>query len=92
MDKPENPLMGIDQVLLEDQILIKASQSSRSINKLIVTGERYDEPVIKERIYRELLQFIIDLIGVEYSREACNYAELIGFSNLVGNFLSSQYF
>ena len=79
-------MSGIDQVLLEDQLLGSATEASKSVGKLIEAGERYDEQETKDLIYRDLLKFVIDEIGDDYSREASNYAELIGFSSLVSFF------
>lgn len=77
-------------MLLEDQLLLSANEASKSVAKLIGTGERYDEQEIQDLIYEDLLKFVIDEIGDEHSREACNYAELIGFSFLVGLFSFTQ--
>ena len=66
---------------------VSARQASRSIGQLIAAGERYEDEAVNKVIYQELLEYVINEIGEDFSREANNYAELIGFSMLVSLYI-----
>ena len=68
----------------KEEQLIRAMQSAnQAVGTLIALGSKYEEEATQKKIYGELTEYVMNAIGNDSTRESVNYAELLGFTEMV---------
>ena len=80
---PSNPIRGLERMEKEQSLVNAMEVSGGGIGSIIKIGKKYEEETLKRSIYGTLTEFVMTHIGDDFTRESVNYAEVIGFTNMV---------
>lgn len=75
----------------EQSLMDTIEMAGASIGHIIALGSVYKEATMKQEMYSSLTEFVMESIGDGYTRESLNYAEVIGFTNMVWKWSSLLY-
>ncbi|KAJ7389746.1 hypothetical protein OS493_029166 [Desmophyllum pertusum] len=80
---PKEPLKGMERMQKEEQLIRAMQSANQAVGTLIALGSKYEEEATQKKIYGELTEYVMNAIGNDSTRESVNYAELLGFTEML---------
>ena len=73
----------------EQRLMDAMQRAGEGIGSLIRVGKEYEKAEMKKEIYGNLTEYVMSHLGDDFTRESVNYAEVLGFTGMVSEYIKS---